>query len=257
MSQKKEFNIELEFALKLAKLSESVTMKYFHSSFRVYYKNDSSPVTIADRKCEKSIKREIKRTFPHHDFYGEEFGESTSDSEYRWIIDPIDGTKNFTRGIPFWGTLIALEYRGEVVVGVVKMPGIKETYYAAKGLGAFLNRKRLKVSKVKDISRAVIVHGGLKYFMGSEHEKRFLELISGAYHDRGFGDCFGYTFVASGRAEAMVDPLIKPWDVAAVKILIEESGGIFSDFKGNKTIYGGTGLAANPYVHEKILKIIG
>jgi histidinol-phosphatase len=257
MSQIIDFSSELRFALKLAKLSERVTMKYFNSSFKVYYKEDSSPVTAADKKCERNLKKEIKKRYPHHGFYGEEFGDSGCNSEYKWIIDPIDGTKNFSRGVPFWGTLIALEYRGEVVVGVVDMPGIDATYYAARGIGAFLNRKRLKVSKVRDMSRAVIIYGGLKYFLGSEHEKGFLKLISGSYHARGFGDCFGYTFVASGRAEAMIDPIVKPWDVAAVKILVEESGGIFSDFGGEKTIYGGTGLAANPYVYEKILKVFG
>lgn len=256
MLQKKDFNSELAFAIKLANLSERITMKYFNSSFRVSYKEDLTPVTAADKKCEKYLRREIKKKFPYHDVFGEEFGDSSFSSEYRWIIDPVDGTKNFTRGIPFWGTLIALEYRGEVVVGVVNMPALNSLYYAARGAGAFLNRKKLKVSKVRDISKALIIYGGLKHFLDNRYEKPFLELIIRAHHDRGFGDCYGYTFVASGKAEAMLDPVVKPWDVAAVKILVEESGGVFSDFGGNKTIYGGTGFAANPYVYEKLLKLI-
>ncbi len=250
----KSYSKELECALKIVRASEKVTLKYFRSRLRVDYKSDRSPVTIADKKCEKFLIGELSRKFPHHGFYGEEFGESAVGKEFRWIIDPIDGTRNFTRGIPFWGTLCGLEHEGEMVAGIMFLPALKSIYYASKHHGAFKNGKRIRVSTIRTLEKAGIVFGGLSYFVGTHYERRFLDIVKSSYHDRGFGDCFGYTFVAEGSAEAMVDPIVKPWDVAAIKPIIEEAGGVFTDFEGNRTIYGSTGLACNPYIHELILK---
>ncbi len=251
----------MEYALRIVKASERITLKYFRSKFRVEYKSDRSPVTIADKTCEKFLVGELARKFPHHGFYGEEFGASSAGSEFRWIIDPIDGTRNFTRGIPFWGTLCGLEHledpasgKGEMVAGIMSLPALKKTYYASKKHGAFCNGKRIKVSKVKELEKSTVVFGGLSYFVGTKYEKAFLDIVKSSYHDRGFGDCFGYTFVADGRTEAMLDPIVSPWDVAAIKPIIEEAGGVFTDFEGNPTIYNRTGLAGNPYLHEIILK---
>ena len=256
----KSFQKETEYALKVVKASERITLKYFNSHFKVNYKSDKSPVTIADKSCEKFLVKELSRKFPDHGFYGEEFGGSGAElshkgkSTVRWIIDPIDGTRNFTRGIPYWGTLCGLEHEGQIVAGIMALPALKEVYYASKGRGAYKNGKRIKVSKIKDLEKSTVVFGGLNFFLGSKYEKGFGEVIKSAYHDRGFGDCFGYTFVANGSAEAMLDPIVSPWDVAAIKIIIEEAGGIFSDFEGDSTIYSKTGVAANPYIHEAVLR---
>ncbi len=246
----------MEYALKVVKASERITLKYFNSHLKVGYKSDNSPVTIADKSCEKFVVNELSKKFPRHSFYGEEFGGETASREsgFRWIIDPIDGTRNFTRGIPYWGTLCGLELDGEIVAGIMALPAIKETYYAFRGHGAYKNGKRVRVSKVKELEKSTIVFGGLNYFLGTKYESGFDEIIRTAYHDRGFGDCFGYTFVAAGSAEAMIDPIVSPWDVAAIKIIIEEAGGIYTDFEGNATIYSRTGVAANPYIHEAILR---
>lgn len=262
------FQKELEYALKVVKASERITLKYFGKRFKVDFKSDNSPVTIADKKCERFLVDALSTKFPDHGFFGEEFGESSGSKKLtpetkpeprvthadRWIIDPIDGTRNFTRGIPYWGTLCGLEHEGEVVAGVMSLPALKKVYYALKGHGAFCNGKRIKVSKVGELARSTLVFGGLSYFLGSKYESGFLDLVKLSYHDRGFGDCFGYTFVAEGQAEAMLDPILSPWDVAAIKPIIEEAGGIFTDFEGNSTIYGHTGLAANRHLHETILK---
>jgi histidinol-phosphatase len=256
----KSFQKETEYALKVVKASERITLKYFNSRFKVDYKSDKSPVTIADKSCEKFLVKELSKKFPDHGFYGEEFGGSGMEfphkgqSTFRWIIDPIDGTRNFTRGIPYWGTLCGLEHEGQIVAGIMALPALKEIYYASKGQGAYKNGKRIKVSKIKELEKSTIVFGGLNFFLGTKYEKGFGEIIKTAYHDRGFGDCFGYTFVANGSAEAMLDPIVSPWDVAAVKIIIEEAGGIFTDFEGDPTIYSKTGVAANPYVHEAVLR---
>lgn len=247
---------ELEYALKVVKASDRITLKYFRSRSKVNYKPDRSPVTIADKACEKFLVGEISRKFPDHGFYGEEFGEARAihESSLRWIIDPIDGTRNFTRGIPYWGTLCGLEHEGEIVAGIMALPALKTTYYASKGHGAYKNGKRVKVSKIKELSKATVIFGGLNYFIRTRYEKPFLEVVKSSYHDRGFGDCFGYSFVADGSAEVMLDPIVSPWDVAAIKIIIEEAGGIYTDFEGKLTIYSRTGLAGNPYIHESILR---
>lgn len=245
---------ELEYALKVVKASERITLKYFRSKVKVDYKSDRSPVTIADKSCEKFLTGELAKKFPHHGFYGEEFGDSSAGSEFRWIIDPIDGTRNYTRGIPYWGTLCGLEHNGEMVAGIMSLPALKKVYYASKGHGAFCDGKRIRVSKVTELEKSTIVFGGLSYFVGTKYERAFLDIIKSSYHDRGFGDCFGYTFVADGQAEAMIDPIVSPWDVAAIKPIIEEAGGVFTDFEGNPTIYNRTGLAGNPYIHDAILK---
>lgn len=251
----KSYLNELEYALTVVKASERITLKYFRSRLKVNYKSDKSPVTIADKSCEKYLVGELSKKFPDHGFYGEEFGAwSVRESSLRWIIDPIDGTRNFTRGIPYWGTLCGLEHDGKIVAGIMALPALKVTYYASKGHGAYKNGKRVKVSKVRELEKSTVIFGGLSYFLGTKYEKGFGEIVKSAYHDRGFGDCFGYTFVADGSAEAMLDPIVSPWDVAAIKIIIEEAGGIFTDFEGDSTIYGRTGVAANPYIHEAILR---
>lgn len=250
----KSYVDELEYALKIVKASRRITLKYFRSKIRVSYKSDKSPVTIADKSCEKFLTGELSKKFPHHGFYGEEFGDSSEGNEYRWIIDPIDGTRNFTRGIPYWGTLCGLEHDGEMVAGIMSLPALNKVYYASKKRGAFCNGKRIKVSRVKELEKSTLIFGGLSYFLGTKYERAFLKIAKSSYHDRGFGDCFGYTFVVEGEAEAMLDPVVSPWDVAAVKPIIEEAGGTFTDFEGNATIYGKTGLAGNPYLHETILK---
>jgi histidinol-phosphatase len=134
------------------------------------------------------------------------------------------------------------------------LPALKTIYYASKGHGAYKNGKRVRISKIKELEKSTVIFGGLTYFIGTRYEKPFLEIVKSSYHDRGFGDCFGYTFVADGSAEAMLDPAVSPWDVAAIKIIIEEAGGTYTDFEGNSTIYSRTGLAGNPYIHELILK---
>ncbi len=250
----KSYLKELEYALKVVKASERITLKYFRSKFKIDYKSDRSPVTIADKSCEKFLIRELSKKFPGHGFYGEEFGDNSAGKDFRWIIDPIDGTRNFTRGIPFWGTLCGLEHQGEMVAGIMALPALKKTYYASKKHGAFCNGKRIKVSKLAELEKSTVVFGGLSYFVGTKYERAFLDIIKSSYHDRGFGDCFGYTFVADGQAEAMIDPIVSPWDVAAIKPIIEEAGGVFTDFEGNPTIYNRTGLAGNPCMHEAILK---
>jgi fructose-1,6-bisphosphatase/inositol monophosphatase family enzyme len=186
---------------------------------------------------------------------GEELGEA-GERERRWIVDPIDGTKSFIRGIPFFASLVALEEEGEITTGAIYAPARDELLYAQKGQGAFDDAGPIRVSAVGSLSEAMVVHGGANVLRETGYWEAFGNLVRESGRQRGYGDYFGYTFIARGQAEAMVDVDLKPWDLAALKIIIEEAGGRFSDFSGRATIYGGTAIASNGLVHERVRSIM-
>jgi histidinol-phosphatase len=246
----------LDFAVKSVKKSELITTKYYSKKVKHRVKDNNSPVTIADLKCEDYLLGKIKKKYPAHSIYSEERGVEDNSSEFRWFIDPIDGTKNFMRKYPFWGTLLALEYQGEIVLGVISMPAVKEFIYAAKGMGCIYNNKRAKVSKITSLSDSYLIHGGMEYIVKQNYRENFFNLAGSCYYCRGFGDCHGHSFIINGRAEIMVDPHVAPYDVAPIKICVEEAGGVFTDISGDKTIYGGSAVVTNGRLHDEILKIL-
>ena len=246
----------IEVAIAAAKAAGEVALRYFRTGLTVEYKGDRSPVTRADRECEQRIVEVLHAAFPDYGVVGEEFGERPG-ARARWIIDPIDGTKNFIRGIPYFATLIGLEEDGEVTAGVIYAPATDDLLYAQKGQGAFDRTGRLRVSPIASLRQGMIVFGGLDIFREAGRWDAFERLVRASGRQRGFGDYFGHTFVARGQAEAMVELDLKPWDLAAIKILIEEAGGRFTDFTGVATIYGGTAIASNGAVHDEILRLIG
>jgi len=231
-------------------------MKYFRKKVSVIKKVDRSPVTRADREAEIVIREYIAKSFPDHQLCGEEFGwDKNRRSDFKWWIDPVDGTRLFVRGLPFWGTLVSLEYKGEVVLGVIYHPAGQLTIWAAKGMGCFANGNRVHVSKIPNLKAGTLTYGGLRLTPKS-YRKKLTDLIATCYDDRGYGDCFGHGFVIMGMTEAMLDPVVKPYDVAAIKICVEEAGGKFTDLKGNKTIYGGNALSSNGLVHSQVLRAV-
>jgi histidinol-phosphatase len=231
-------------------------LKYFKTGLTVIQKIDRSPVTRADREAEKVIRGVLAKACPSHQLCGEEFGwDEKVQNDYRWWIDPVDGTRQFIRGIPFWGTLVALEYRGEVVAGVIYHPVLKLTLWASKGQGCYSNGTRVRVSRIPNLKGGTLTYGGLRLTPKS-YRKRLTNLIAACYDDRGFGDCYGHTLVIQGQVEAMLDPVVKPYDVAAIKICVEEAGGKFTDLRGKKTIYGGDALSSNGLVHSQVLKAV-
>jgi len=242
----------LEAAAEAARAAGDVALKYYHSGFEVTIKPDHTPVTQADREAEQVIVDILGRGFPDCGFLGEEFGERGPRAR-RWIIDPIDGTKNFVRHIPVWATLIALEEAGEVTVGVVHNPVTGELYTASRGGGAFLNGQRIRVSDVADLGQAQLVHAGLNLLRGSRFWDGFIGLVDATERQRGFGDYLGYALVAEGKAELYVELDLKPWDLAPCKLLVEEAGGRFTDFDGRASIYSGTALATNGRLHDQAL----
>lgn len=246
----------LDFAIKTVKKSNHITLKYFNKKLKHKLKDNLSPVTIADLKSENFIINSIKEKFPGHSIFAEESGKNSNQSEFKWIIDPIDGTKNFMRKIPFWGTLLALEYQNEIVVGVISIPALKEFIFASKNNGCYCNGKRTKVSKTKSLSDAYLLHGCLYNIFSEPYKSNFVNLVNSVFYDRGFGDCHGHSLVIKGFADAMLDPYVMPYDVAPVKICIEESGGVFTDLQGNNSIYSGNAVVSNGKIHDQILKIL-
>jgi histidinol-phosphatase len=242
-------------AIQAAQAGGEIAMKYYRGGFQVSIKPDQTPVTQADREAEQAIKAVLRRAFPDHGFLGEEFGEE-GPKDRRWIIDPIDGTKNFIRRVPIWAVLIGLEEAGEVTAGVVFNPAIGEMFWARKGDGAWADRERIRVSDCARLDEATLLHADLHLLRAAGYWNSFVRMVDACHRTRGFGDYYGYGLVASGKAEIYVETDLKPWDAAPVKILVEEAGGRLTDFSGRPTIYNGSVLATNGHLHEQALALL-
>jgi histidinol-phosphatase len=246
----------LAAAVEAARAAGEIALKYYRSGFDVSIKADDTPVTQADRGAEEAIVEVLSRAFPGHGFLGEEFG-AKGDQQTRWIIDPIDGTKNFVRHVPVWATLIALEEQGRLTVGVVYNPVTGEMCTARRGGGAFLNGERIAVSPIDDLGAATFLFSGLRLVReaGRGYWDGYVRLIDVTDRQRGFGDYLGYTLVAEGKAEIYAEVDLKPWDLAPCVLIVEEAGGRFTDLAGAPTIYSGTALATNGRLHDATLAL--
>jgi histidinol-phosphatase len=246
----------LEVAISAAKAGGEVALRYFRTDLKVEHKADWSPVTVADRECERRIVEVLRQAFPSYGVLGEELGEKSGHGA-RWIIDPIDGTKSFIRGIPFFACLIGLEEEGEITTGVIHAPATGDLLYAQKGSGAFDAAGPIRVSSIGTVAESMLVFGGAGVFRTAGRWNAYERLVDRSARQRGYGDYFGYTFVARGQAEAMIDVDLKPWDLAALKIIVEEAGGRFTDFEGLPSIYGGSAIASNGLIHEELRALVG
>lgn len=244
----------LDFAIQIADKAGKHTLAYYQSSYEIETKSDNSPVTIADREAEQLLRSEIEKTFPDHQILGEEFAPKETDSPFKWIIDPIDGTKSFITGVPFYSNLLALEYQGEIILGISNFPALNEMYYAAKGIGAFMNGKTIKVSGTKEISNSRIMVTDVRSLENAEKGIQAKSILNDSYFYRTWADAYGYALVASGRADAMFDPKMNPWDGAPFAIILKEAGGYFGDWNGVETIYGENAFSSNFILKEEILK---
>jgi histidinol-phosphatase len=245
----------LAAAVEAARAAGEVALKYYRGGFDVALKPDLTPVTQADREAERVIVDVLSRAFPGDGFLGEEFGAQGS-QERRWIIDPIDGTRNFVRRIPVWATLIALEEAGQVTVGVVYNPVTGDLYTARRRAGAWLNGEPIRVSTVSELGQAHLVHAGLDILRRGGHWEGFVRLVDATERQRGFGDYAGYGLVAEGKVEIYLEADLKPWDLAPCRLLVEEAGGQFTDLDGRATIYSGTALATNGRLHDATLALL-
>ncbi len=245
----------LDVALAAAKDAEAIILKYYDSTgVDSVKKTDGSPVTIADREGEAAIIKRIKESFPDHSILGEETGREEQKSEYRWIIDPIDGTKNFTRGVPLFGTLIALMKGNEVIVGVSSVPVLNDLMYAEKGKGAFANGKPAKVSSVADFSNMYLSSGSQNYFEEIGLLNHVTDVRNHIFQYRMFGDLYAYHLLAQGKIDGVVEASIKIYDVAPVKLIVEEAGGRATEIDGTEmNVDTSTFLATNGHVHQQVI----
>jgi histidinol-phosphatase len=245
-----------ELAVTVAQEAGRLASQYFDADVTVEWKKDQSPVTVADREAEDLLRKRLLSAFPSDGFLGEEFGDRPGTSGFRWIVDPIDGTRNFVRNIPLWATLIGLEYKEEQIVGVAQLPALNQTYRALRGEGAFRDDRRIHVSKVSELSQAVMFYSSLSWFIKAGRQEAFLELVKRVQRQRGFGDFYGFLLVAQGSGELMMEHGVHVWDVAAIKPIVEEAGGRFTDWNGLPTIHRPDVIASNSLLHQETLGIL-
>lgn len=238
-------SVLLQAAAELAELAAGVAMRWYRQGVHVETKGDGSPVTIADREAELAARAWLADRFPHDGVQGEEFDAIRPDARRQWILDPIDGTKAFVRGVPLWGTLIACCEGDSVLAGAACYPAVQETIAAAAGEGCWWNGARAHVSRVHAMSDATVLTTDDRFLERPHRGERWRALSARAGVVRTWGDCYGYLLLATGRAEIMVDDIVNPWDAAAVQPLITEAGGVFTSWDGVPTAFGGSVIATN------------
>jgi histidinol phosphatase-like enzyme (inositol monophosphatase family) len=243
----------LDEAVALAREAGRLTLGWFRSvDLAIERKGDGTPVTAADRAAERLVRERLAATHPDDTIVGEEEAELAGTSGRRWIVDPIDGTKAFTHGVPLYSTLLAYEDEHGPAIGVIDLPALGETVYAARGLGCYCNGEPAHVSTRDRLRGSYLTTSGFDYWA----EDALMAAHASGMFLRTWGDGYGYALVATGRVEAMVDPVASPWDVAAMPVIIGEAGGTFTDFNGDVRIDGGSGLATNGPLHDEVLQVV-
>jgi histidinol-phosphatase len=262
MSAKYSLESDLKLALELAALADAITMtRYLAQDLIVTTKPDNTPVTDADRATEEALRKHLATARPADGLVGEEFGNENKDAQRYWVIDPIDGTKNFMRGVPTWATLIGLVERQDdgsekVIVGVASSPALNRRWYASKGNGAFttLNGgepRKISVSKVSNIADASIAYSDFQGW--GDHLVKFQNLIADCTRSRGYGDFWSHMLVAEGAVDIAAEPSLALWDMAALDVIVREAGGTFSNLTGEVGPFGGSGISTNTVLHSKVM----
>jgi histidinol-phosphatase len=235
----------VQAAEEVARLAGDIALGYYKSSLIVESKADGSPVTIADRSAEQAARDWIERRFPQDGILGEEFGVARPNARRRWVLDPIDGTKTYIRGVPLWGTLVGVTEGDEVLAGAAFFPAVSEIVVAAAGGGCWWNGARCRVSSRATLGEATVLTTDERFPNDPEQRAGWNRLAGRSAVSRSWGDCYGYLLVSTGRAEVMVDGIVSPWDAAALMPIVEEAGGVFTDWKGMRTAFGGSAVATN------------
>lgn len=251
----------LRVALRAAREAGRATLEPFRRGAAVERKDDGTPVTRADRDAERILREAVEEAFPDDGVLGEEFPEREGGSGFRWIVDPIDGTRSFVRGVPLYGTLVAVERDGRVEAGVIRLPALEESVYAARGGGAWHHRPGADpvpaaVSSRRELSDGLFLTTELESWDRRDAGDACRRLRERAALARTWGDCYGYVLVATGRAEAMVDPFMSLWDAAALLPVVEEAGGTFTDWAGRARPDGGEGVATNGRTADEVLSVL-
>ena len=246
-----------EAALSWLKPVTREILSRFQTDLTVHHKEDQSPVTLADQKAEEILRKRIQREFPDHGIIGEEFGEEDSHREWVWTVDPIDGTRSFIQGLPLFATLLSLLHKGEPVMGVICLPTLGETVWAVKGQGTFSGKRRLRVSSHSRLKDSVLATADHYCFREKRYLRFWNQLHSEAKLVRTYPDAFGHLMAIRGSVDVMVDPWAYIWDFAPCKIMVQEAGGVFANFKGSKnSIREGTALVGNVQLVKELRKRI-
>jgi histidinol phosphatase-like enzyme (inositol monophosphatase family) len=251
-----QFQKELDLARSMAMHAGELALGYQSRELKPEAKPDLSPVTIADRECERLIAQRIQELFPDDGILGEEGASVESRSGRRWIIDPIDGTRDFVRGLPLWAVLIGLEVEGEVVMGLCHLPPRRESYFAVKGGGAWKNDVRISISGIASPADAAVSFSGMNFAADLPFASRIVEWLRQFWAFRSFGGCLDACLLASGHLEVYIEPKTQPWDLAALKIITEEAGGRFLNFDGGSSIYGGNCAACVPALEPVVRALV-
>lgn len=244
----------LDLAVEAAWQAGRVTLGYYQTGLAAERKADRTPVTAADRAAEQKLRELITRRWPDHAILGEEFGRTgQSDSEYTWILDPIDGTKSFVCGVPFYAVLVALVRGDRPILGVMNFPALNDTVYARIGGGCYWNGRRARVSGVEQLGDAVLLVSEPHTLREYGRQEAWDRLAAATYFQRTWGDAYGYALVATGRAEIMLDPAMAIWDCGPLQVILEEAGGTFTDWQGTPTIFAGEALATNGRLFDQVM----
>lgn len=237
------------FAQSIAREAGQMALDYFRQpeQLRTTYKQDRSPVTEADRHIERFLRQQIQERFADHDILGEEYGQANAsgqNADYVWILDPIDGTRSFSHGIPVFGVQVALVYRGQPIIGVIHLPALGEQVAAAEGLGCFWNGEKTQVSSNTSLDRLLVhVH---ERDLARERSPALVPWLAQVEHERNWGDCYSFVLAATGRIDLAMDPRMEVWDSAPLPILLKEAGGVFFDWQGEDTIWSGSVVCTTP-----------
>jgi histidinol-phosphatase len=247
----------MDTARRAAEAGGRAALGHWRTGVAVDLKADRTPVTAADRESETAIVEVIRAAFPDHPILSEESGDLAGRAQgLRWIVDPLDGTRGFSRGGAFWGPLVGLEHEGRIVAGAAAVPALGETYWAGRGLGAYRDGTRLAVSEVGAWPEATFSVGELRFLLDGPARAGVESLLAEAASTRCYGDLVGCLMVVNGRAEAWLEEGVKPWDLAALVVLVEEAGGRFTDFAGEAALHTGTAVATNGRVHTHVLEAL-
>jgi len=256
MTRDQEGQQLMEAAAAVAQLAGNIALGYYRSTLSVETKSDGSPVTIADRAAEQGAREWIEARFPAHGILGEELGVVRPEARRRWILDPIDGTKSFVRGVPLWGTLVAVAEGDRVLAGAACFPALDEMICAAPGLGSWWNGSRCRVSPVARLEGATVLTTDERFHSDRARRETWARMAERAAVSRTWGDCYGYLLVATGRAEVMADDIMSPWDAAALMPIIQEAGVVFTDWDGEATAFGGSAVATNAALAEEVRSLL-
>lgn len=257
-----ELSARLEFALKVARETSDLILRFYQAvDLAVERKHDSSPVTEADKQTELLIRDRLNESFPDDAILGEEFPDKSGTTGFRWILDPIDGTKSFIHGVPLFGTLIGVEFHSQCVIGVARFPALNEVVYASRGQGTWWQigqnePRRTYASSVSNLADATFCMTNPSRWLAIGRQDALNTLLTSVLLARGWGDCYGHVLVATGRADLMIDPALNAWDAAALLPIVEEAGAHFVDWNGDPTIYGGNGISVVPGLKDVVLRIL-